>query len=229
MDTGSSSLVVDQSVEVCSLGGDFLKYDKFTIFHLMRGRRVSVQTRVWAGESESAFVLKFPYEGGEFPSNGNDAFAVHEAAGSQGTVAFAEAVLHAPGEFFDFFALARLPGGEGCADFRSPAVSLRGFDEHPAGMGVAAFGDGALSTFTSAAVFSGDEAEEGHEFARVAKTTEVSEFADDCHGGDFLKAFAGHEGAHDGFPFPIRKDTFEVVFEAIDALKTGVDGLDVFF
>jgi len=61
-----------------------------------RGRGVLVQAWVLAGKDQSAFVLKFPEEGGEFASNGDDAFTVHEAAGSQGTVTFTKAVLHSP-------------------------------------------------------------------------------------------------------------------------------------
>jgi len=81
----------------------YLKYDGFTRFALggdcpsrspggregrsppagdLGGEGVLVQARVFTGEGESAFVLEFPEEGGEFAGDGDDAFAVHEAAGS---------------------------------------------------------------------------------------------------------------------------------------------------
>jgi len=122
-----------------------------------------------------------------------------------------------------------LASGEGSADFGSPAVGLGRFDEHPAGMGVAAFGDGALAAFGTATVFSGNESEEGHELTGMTKAAEISELTDNGHGGDFLKTFAGHEGAHDGFPFPVREDAFEMIFEAGDALEASINGLNIFF
>ena len=47
-------------------------------------------------ELETAFVLEFPDEGGEFPGDGDDAFHIPDTACSKAAVAFAEAVLHAP-------------------------------------------------------------------------------------------------------------------------------------
>ena len=107
-------------------------------------------------------------------------------------MAFRNPVLHAPGEFFDFFALSDLTSGEFFADFGSTSIVLRAFYEHPASVRVTAFGDGTLSSFASAAVFTGDESEEGHEFSGMRKAPEVAEFTDDGHGSDFLESFTGH-------------------------------------
>ena len=106
---------------------------------------------------------------------------------------------------------------------------LSAFDKHPSGVTVTAFGDRALSSFGTATVFPWDETEEGHELSRMLETAQVSEFANDGHGGDFLEPFAGHESLNDGLPFPGIEDGLHVFFEAFDAIDAGVDGLEVFF
>ena len=106
---------------------------------------------------------------------------------------------------------------------------LCAFHEHPTGMGVAAFGDGTLPSFASTAVFSGDESEEGHEFARMGKSSEVAEFADDGHGGDFFEAFTSHESFYHGLPPPISECGSEAIFEPCHSFAAEVNGLNVFF
>ena len=150
-------------------------------------------------------------------------------AGSQGTVTFAEPVLHAPGEVFDFLALSRLPAGEFLADFGGAPIVLGAFHHHPACVGVSAFGDGALPAFAAGGVFAGDEAEVGHQFAGMLEATQVTEFADNGHGRDLLEAFAGHESEDDGFPLPFLEDLFHPFLNTCGALHAVVDGLNVFF
>ena len=90
----------------------------------------------WHGKVE--FDLEFPDEGGKFSGNGDDAFAVTNAARSETSVSFGEALLDAPRESFDFVGLSILPFGKGGADFWFSAVSLSAFTKHPAGVIVAA-------------------------------------------------------------------------------------------
>ena len=52
-----------------------------------------------------------------------------------------------------------------------------------------------------------------------------TKFANDGHGGDFLKSFTGHERVDDGLPLPGIQEGFHVFFEPFDT----VDGLEVFF
>jgi len=178
---------------------------------------------------ELKLCLEFPDKAAEFAGNGDDAFAIAQASGSETCVSFGKALLHAPGEGFDLVGLTFLSFGEGCADFWGASVSLGRFAEHPAGVAVTAFGDGSLTPFVATGFFTGDESKEGHELAGALKTTKVTEFADDGHGGDFLESFAGHEGFDNGFPFPVVEDLFHFVFEELDLFQAGVDGLKVAF
>ena len=113
-----------------------------------------------AGDGKFEFDLQFPDERGEFTCNGNYGFVFIFTPGLEFDVAFVKAVLHSPGEFFDFVALSDLPGGEPAADLRGFSVMLGALDEHPAAVAVATFGDGALPVFGAAGVFSGNDSEE---------------------------------------------------------------------
>ena len=73
---------------------------------------------------ELEFDLKLPEEAAELASDGDDAFAVAKTAGSEAAVAFAEALLHAPGEHFDFLGLAVLSLGKLGANFGFATVGL---------------------------------------------------------------------------------------------------------
>ena len=113
-----------------------------------------------AGNGQLEFDLEFPDERGEFAGNGNNGFVFIFTPGLEFDVTFVKAVLHSPGEFFDFAALADLPRGEPAADLGGFPEMLGAFHEHPATMAVAAFGDGALPVFGAAGVLSGNEPEE---------------------------------------------------------------------
>ena len=85
-----------------------------------------------------------------------------------------------------------------------------------------------MALFTTTAGFRWDKSDEGHELARVVETTEISQFADEGHGGDFLKAFEGHDGLNDGFPFPGFEDLFHFGDKPFDTIFTALDSLDGF-
>ncbi len=182
-----------------------------------------------AGNGKLEFDLQLPDEGGQFAGDGDDGLVFIFAPGLEFDIAFVEAVLHAPGEFLDFGALSDLAGGEAASDFGCFSEVLGAFDEHPPAVAVAAFGDGALPVSGAAGVFSGNKPEESHEGARMAEAPQVSQLADDGHGGDFLEALAGHEGVDHGFPFPVFEQLFHAVDKSGDALDATVDGLHVFF
>ena len=47
-----------------------------------------------------------------------------------------------------------------------------------------------------------DQAQVGHELARMSEAVDVTQFADGDHGGDQLKTAEGHEGLNGGFKPP---------------------------
>lgn len=141
----------------------------------------------------------------------------------------AEAGLGFPGEFPDpgrgvFLALGKLG-----ADFGWNPVVGGLFDEDPAGVGIAAFGDAAPALLVSTGVFGGDESEEGHQFFRVFEAAEGSNFGDGDHGGDEFESFEGHEGVDEGFALPVVEELEHGFFKFGDAFVMEVDGGDVVF
>ena len=64
---------------------------------------------VRCGNGQVEFVLKLPDEATEFACDGDDDFVLAFAPRLELDVAGVEPVLHAPGEFFNFFALSLLP------------------------------------------------------------------------------------------------------------------------
>ncbi len=117
--------------------------------------------------------------------------------------AVTQARLGGPGEVLNPRSDAFLAGGKLRADFGRDAVVCCLLDEDPEGVGVAAFTDASAALFVAAGVFSGDKAEEGHEFLRVFEAAEGSDFGDGDHGGDELESFEGHEGFDEWFALPI--------------------------
>lgn len=160
----------------------------------LRGRGV--------GNGELVFGHEFPDEGAEFTSNRNDDFLFTFASSFEPDIAFVKSVLHAPGERFDRFRLAFLAFAKRSTHLGSLTIVLSAFDKHPSSVTIAAFGDGALLSFRATAFFAGNKPKESHELARVIKASKVSEFPNNGHRGDLLKAFAGHESFDDGFPLP---------------------------
>ena len=172
---------------------------------------------------------EFPDKPAEFPSDGDDDLLFVFATCFEPNVAFMEAILHAPGECFDFIGLARLTFTERSTDLGGFAVVLGTFDEHPSGVAVSTFGDGALPSLGPAAVFPRNESKEGHELPRVVESSKVTKLAHDSHGSDFLESFTGHECLDGRLPFPGFQDGLHLFFESFDAFDAAVDGLEVFF
>lgn len=113
----------------------------------MKSAGGSVALHVGCGRSryfEITFILKLPDEGAEFAGDRDNAFGIADTPRPQCAVTFAEPVLHAPREGFDLLALSDLPRGESSADLRCAAEVLSTFHQHPADMGVAAFGNASL-------------------------------------------------------------------------------------
>ncbi len=61
---------------------------------MVRGSWRISRAACWNGELE--FILEFPDEGAKFTGDGDDAFAVSDAAGTEVAVSFAQALLHPP-------------------------------------------------------------------------------------------------------------------------------------
>lgn len=150
-----------------------------------------------------ALVLQLPDEGAELACDGDDGFVFIKLSCLESLIAEVEPVLCPPREGFDFGGLSFLSFAQSWTDIGWSSEVLGAFDKHPSGVGVAAFGNGALTSFGAAGVLVGDEPEVGHEFGRIGEPAQVAEFADDCHGGDFLKSLEGHESLNSGFPFPV--------------------------
>ncbi len=103
------------------------------------------------------------------------------------------------------------------------------FDEDPASVAVAAFGDAAALGFTARGVFARGETEVAHELPGVDKSNKISYFRDDHHGGDELKSFQAHDGIDDWLVAPIGVEVFHVFFVTGDARVELVDLIDEFF
>ena len=84
-----------------------------------------------------------------------------KAPGGQFVESTVEAVLRLPTDLEDRRIDAFLAAREFLADFRWFGVMLAAFDEKPAGVGVAAFGDGTLAALFAAGVLTGHEAQVG--------------------------------------------------------------------
>ncbi len=172
---------------------------------------------------------QFPKEGAEFPCHRYLDLVVMELAFSQSAEAVTKACLCGPGELFDPTIDAFLSLGELGADFGWNPVVGSLFDENPAGMGIAAFTDPALSFARATGVFGGNEAEVGHELLGVLETAEGADFRDGDHGGDEFEAFEGHHGIDERFALPVILELKHGLFESGDALDVEVDGGEVVF
>ena len=75
--------------------------------------------------------------------------------------------------------LATLAPAERGSDRWTPSLLLRGLNEDVADAGVAGLGDGAEASSVSGGVLARDEADVGHELARVLEATQVPELGGD--------------------------------------------------
>jgi hypothetical protein len=74
------------------------------------------------------------------------------------------------------------------ADFGRQGVMLSALGEEPALMAVATTGDFTQALARAAGVFGRDQAQVGHELARVCEAVDVTQLTDGDHGRDHLKA-----------------------------------------
>lgn len=172
---------------------------------------------------------EFPEEPAQFPRDGDFDFVVMELAFSQRAEAVAQAHLGGPGEFFYPTSGAFLSGGELGADLGWDTVVGGLLNEDPAGVGIAAFADAALTFGGAAGVFGGYESEEGHELFGMLEAAEAADLRDGDHGGDELEAFEGHHGFNQWFALPVVEEMEHGGLNAFDALMMEVDGSEVVF
>ncbi len=170
---------------------------------------------------------EFPEEGGQFTGHRDLDFVVMKLSFSEGVKSVTETGLSSPGEFFDPAFTSFLSFGKLSTDLGWDAVVSCLFDEDPTSVRVSTFGDPALSFTGSTGVFSGNEAQEGHEFLGVLKAAEGSNFRDGDHGGNELKSFEGHHGIDEGLALPVFQELKHCFFEFGDALVMEVDGSEV--
>lgn len=165
-----------------------------------------------------------PDEAGEFTGHGDERFVAMNAACEEVHEAPMKAILSGPTGFKNAGGLALLAAGEGFADLGRTSIVLTAFDEKPASMGIAAFGDGSLAAFVATGVLAGDEAEVGHELAGMLEAEQGTQLRDGDHGGHDLKAFEGHEGFDGGLESPGFQQIGHGVFATGDAGSSIVDG-----
>lgn len=103
------------------------------------------------------------------------------------------------------------------------------FGQEPTLVAVAAAGNGAQTLMGAAGGLGGDQAEVGHELARVLEAVDVAQFTDGDHGGDELEAAEGHEGLDGGFEAPGIQEQKHGSLDPLDAGMIGSDALKVFF
>ena len=96
-------------------------------------------------------------------------------------------------------------------------------------MSIAGLSDGALLAVRSARMLATDQSEIGHEGTGMRKSIDISEFTDDGHSGDELKAFEGHERLHGGMQSPIGQQLRHLFLGALYAFDRIGDGAQIIF
>src|SRR6056297_1509913 len=104
---------------------------------------------------EIQLVLQLPDERTEFPGDRHDCFVLPLSPGLELHVALVQTVLHPPRKFLHFFGLTFLPFAQSGADLRRLSIVLATLHQHPACMGVSAFGNAVLPAFVPRGVFPG--------------------------------------------------------------------------
>ena len=169
-----------------------------------------------------------PDEAGEFARHGNKDLVAMDASGHEGHEAPVQAVLRGPAHLDDLRGHVVLASREFLADLGRHGVVLRALDEQPARVRVAALGDGALAALVAAGGLRGNQAEIGHEFARVLEAGQRAEFAHRDHGGHDLEAFEGHESFDRRTQPPVDQEIAHGFFATFDPGRGIVDGHEAF-
>jgi len=94
---------------------------------------------------------------------------------------------------------------------------------------VAAFGDASLPALGAAGILAGDEAEVGHELARVLEAAQITQLGGERHGGDKLEAFEPHEVFHGPRPRPGFHLFLHFRLDPLDARIGTVQGEEILF
>jgi hypothetical protein len=168
-----------------------------------------------------------PHERDELAGDGGDGDVGVLAAMGEVSESLAETnlrlpadVLDGPGKLFESLADVR-------RDLGRVAVGPGSLYESAPGVGVAGFGDAALSAAASRGILAGDDAEEGGELARRVEAGEIAELGGDGESGDLLNASQSLQGLDDGAQAPGGKELVDVVFDPLEAFDMIVDGSEV--
>ena len=140
-----------------------------------------------------------------------------------------QTILRLPTQSFGGLGLSLLATGEFLADFGRDGVVLGTFGQKPALMAVAATGDATQALVRAAGGLGGNQAQIGHELARVLEAVNIAQLTDSDHGSDQLETAEGHESLHRGFEPPVFQESEHGSFNALDSIMSGVDALEVFF
>src|SRR5258708_10043122 len=99
-----------------------------------------------------------------------------------------QAMLRLPRDLEDARTEANVPLPELVAHGRPPAIGPRGFDDDPAQMRIAGFGDAPGAAALARGVLTRDQAAVAHQLWRALESREVADFGHDGHGGDLRHA-----------------------------------------
>src|SRR5258708_22738793 len=111
-----------------------------------------------------------------------------------------QAMLRLPRDLEDARTEANVPLPELVAHGRPPAIGPRGFDDDPAQMRIAGFGDAPGAAALARGVLTRDQAAVAHQLWRALESREVADFGHDGHGGGFRPAPQRLPGARHPLP-----------------------------
>jgi|SRR5580704_3151 hypothetical protein len=141
--------------------------------------------------------------------------------GEHSAIPGAEANLRLPGDGADFGRSSFLPALHGLSDFRRHAVSPSRLDDQFARDDAAGFGDARRPSCFAAGALSGDQAEVGHELARIIKALEVADFGDHAGRHGERDAAEGLQRFDDRSERPVRQEGLDLLLD----LQLSLDGL----
>ena len=139
-----------------------------------------------------------------------------------------EAVLAFPGMANDVGILPLLATPERSSDGWPLSVGPGGLNEDVTHAGVAGLGDGAEPLTVSGGVLTGDEADVGHELARVLEAAQIAELGGEDHSGLGLEAAEAANAIDEGFVARREGESGDAVVELVSALELVLEQGEVF-
>jgi len=169
-----------------------------------------------------------PNEAGELAGDGDaDLVVMKLATHAEASPAFGEAQLRLPGDVADDFRLTFLADLERAGDLRFEAIGPGRFDEDTTSVFVAAFGDSTLTAAGATGVFGRNQAQIGHECARMFKTGEIADLGDEGDGRDEVQTLQAHQRLDQRVHAPVLTEFAQLGGDTLDALAGFLTGCAV--